>query len=195
MSNEIIKQAEEFFKDKEQWYSFLDLVENKNRIRDSWFTNLKEKINKCFAIDHVDEKWGYVSINLWDYRWFIKKYGKDSICLYFDGKSLCLWVNSNYFDSIKVTEYLQQEKYIPIISAFERQDEINASDNENKVCEHGNFRFIDEYDGYFDYDRLAWFAKYKSDELVQQLLIKIDKFRKNSLVTDLIIEINELTKK
>jgi hypothetical protein len=191
MFYEVLKQVEGDFSERTQWESFLELMGYKNPIRDAWFETLRTEINNCFAVENIVEKWGYISRNIWDYRWFINEFGHESFCLLFNGQSLHLWANKNIFNIVKITQLLQEKKFIPIISSFDRTDDINDENNEYKIIEKGNFIFGDASDGRYNHDQLAWYARYKTKSFVEQLKSKINKFRDNEEVTDLLIEINK----
>jgi hypothetical protein len=202
MSNEIVQQVEELFSDKEQWESFLELWKQKNAIRDTWWHDFSLQMKKCFVIEHAVEGWTYTSWGNWDCRWYLTKYGLDSLCLWgreWGGSySLSLWANSNVCKIEEISRLLQrgqENKYTPIVSAFDRLDFIGAENQSDKIIETGNFTFGgDSSDGNFDIDRLAWYAHYKPADLVAQMLAKVDRFR-NPEVTSLLMEINEETKK
>jgi hypothetical protein len=110
MSYEVLKQVEKDFSDREQWNSFLELMKYKDFIRNSWLEVLKAKLNACFAVENVVEKWGYTSKNIWKYRWFIQEFGQESLCLTFNSQSLHLWSNRSVLDIKKVTSLLQEKK-------------------------------------------------------------------------------------
>jgi hypothetical protein len=199
MVNDIVSQVEELFNDKEQFISFLDLTAQWDSIKNSWWQNFKSPVNKCFSMDNVVEEWGFVSWGYWDYRWFIKEFGEKSLCLWCrewaGNYSLLLWAEPNLYDTVRISKLLQEKKYLPIVSAFERIDEIPAPDNNVKIFEHGNYHFGDSMDGHFDMNRLAWYAHYEPEKFISQILNKIDRFRKEKEITDLLKEINTVTKK
>ena len=196
MTNQIAQQVDNFFSDKEQWDSFLEICQNKDQIRNFWFSKLKESINEQFVIKNVVDKWGFISWGIWDFRWFIKEFEKESLCLWYHTNTLHLWCNGNLYDRKKIFEMLQEKKYTPIVSAFERQDEIySAESSDHRIVERGNFCFGDRNDGHLDIDQLMWYANYRTDEFVTQLTEKVNRFRKNQEVTDLLIEINKEAKK
>lgn len=198
MSNEeVLVQVEKDFSERAQWRSFLELINYKNFIVNSWLGVLKTKLNTCFAVENVVEKWSYISKNIYDYRWFITEYGQESLCLLFNSVSLHLWANREYFDLKKISSLLQEKRYLPIISSFDRHDEIKGEDDEYKIIEIGNFSFdsTDSNDRhYYNNDQIAWYAKFKTEEFVQQIKNKVNKFRMDSNITDLLIEINEKCK-
>ena len=192
MSYEVLKQVEKDFSDRGQWNSFLELMKYKDFIRNSWLEVLKAELNTCFAVENGVEKWGYTSKNIWDYRWFIREFGQESLCLTFNSQSLHLWASRNVLDIKKATSLLQEKKFIPIVSAFERHDEIHGEDSDYKIIERGNFIFDadDSNDGHYSHDQIAWYAKYRTKDFVEQLKNKIDRFRRDNNITELFIEIN-----
>jgi hypothetical protein len=86
---------------------------------------------------------------------------------------------------------LNQQRYSPILSAFDRIDENHGEDSDYKIIERGNFIFNTDSDGYYNIAQLAWFANYKTLEFVEQIKTKIDNFRKNQEVTNLLVEKNK----
>jgi hypothetical protein len=191
MLYDVLKQVEDDFSDWAQWNSFLELMNYKNPIRDSWLEKLKTELNTCFAVENVVEKWGYVSLNIWDYRWFIREFGQGSLCLRFDS-SLHLWADRNVLNIQKVTSLLQEQEHIPIVSAFERPDIIYGADSDYKITEKGNFIFDDNdsNSGHYNADQIAWYARYRTGDFVEQVKNKIDRFRRDNKITESFIEIN-----
>jgi len=197
MVNEMSNQIEELFNDKDQWISFWNLAQKKEDIRKAWWESFKESVIKCFSVDNLVDGWDFTSSEAWEFKWFLKEYGEKSLCLRcsdWNGKySLLLWADPNLYDTKKIDELLDETKYMPIASAFERKDEI-PPDSNVIIAEKGNYYFGDEMDGDFGITRLAWYAHYKPDEFISQIINKIDKFRKNNEVTDLLKELNNLKK-
>jgi len=189
MFYEVLKQVEKDFSERTQWESFLELITYKDKILDAWFETLRSEINNYFAVENVIDKWGYVSKGIWDYRWFITEFNQESLCLLFDGCSFSLWVNSGFYDIKKISLFLFEKRYVPIISSFERTDDIKEN-QEYRIVEHGNFVFGDASDGKYNHDQLAWYARFKTKEFVEQIKNKVDRFRKNAEVTSLLAEIN-----
>lgn len=199
MVSDILTQVEELFSDREQWVSFLELSSQKDAIRNSWWQTFRTHMNKRFAIENVVDGWGFTSWGLWDYKWFLKDFGDKSLCLWsrewYGNYSLLLWADNNLYNAAKIANMLQEQKYLPILSAFERLDEIYAPDNPVKLLEHGNFKFgVDTMDGHFNIDRLAWYAHYQPSDLVTQIQKKINNFRSDGEITKLLLEINTETK-
>lgn len=197
MSNQVAQQVEEIFSDKEQWDSFLEICKNKDNIKGYWFSKFREKINEQFAINNISDSWGFSSWGIWDFKWFIKEFGRESLGIWYQGNSFYLSGNGNLYDGKQIFNMLQESKYTPIVSAFDRQDEIPSVEaNANiRIVERGNFYFGEYNDGYLDTDQLAWYAHYKTDDFVKQLIEKVDRFRKSEEITELLFDINMKTKK
>ena len=163
MVNETLNQVEEVFSDKEQWLSFWKLAEKKEYIRDSWWKTFKSSVEKCFKNDNIVERWEFTSWDTCDFKWFLKEFGDKSLCLWLsewnERYSLLLWADPDQYDKEKIEKLLEEERYSPIVSAFERQDEIPVNSNVH-IAEKGNFYFGDEMDGNFGVTRLAWYAHY-----------------------------------
>ena len=59
-----------------------------------------------------------------------------------------------------------------------------------------NYLFEGELsNGNLNIDKLAWYANYKTEELANQIITKVNKFIKNPEITEMFREINELSKK
>ncbi len=184
----LIEQVQDFFSTKQEWETFLELNRNKDLIRNNWFLKLKNKIN---AIP-LPDGWGTISWGYWDYRWFIKDYGSESLCLWLAGNSLRIWANRNVLDSKKVYDLLLDSRYSLIKSAFDEIYEIYDSNNEIRFEERGNFSFDGEpASGNIDIDKMAWYANYKTNELAEQIIIKVNKFITNQNITKMFREIDE----
>ena len=194
MAYEIIEQVKELFGDQEQYYSFLDIANQRNIIRDAWWRKFWQEMNK--TVSTVD-KWGYSATNLFDYRWYINELGTDSFGLYagnvWNKFSIGFWAPQNKYDIKKLSELLQESKYgEPIKEKFNRLDYIGNESTEWKYVEHIVFEGSNENEVY-DLERLGWYANYKTPELVSQVISKIDVFRKDSEIKDILLELNKKT--
>ena len=194
MANYVTEQVEEVFKEKQEWDSFLILCQNKDAIRNDWYSKLKSKVNEMVK-DSIPSQWGFISWGIWDYRWFIKDFEKESLCLWFTGNSLRLWANGDFYDRKKIFDLLQESKYSLIKSAFDRIDDIFDSTHDWRFIENGNFYFGDPADGRLDTDKLMWYANYRTEEFAKQIIDKVNKFITNPEITRLFIEINEQSRK
>lgn len=191
MNREFLKDAMDLFDTPEKWNSFIALSNKKNEINNEWYKKAKTGIISHFINDSV-EGWSYVNWNIWDYRWFLEDFGKESLCLWMFSNRIGLWLNGNLFDSKKATTLLSTEKYAPLLSVL-RPD--NIFDNDWKVFEVGNFSFDTVNDGHFESDKLAWYAGNETEKYVEQVVEKVNRIRKNSELTQLLREINEACKK
>jgi hypothetical protein len=194
MSFELIEQVEDLFKDRDQWTSFLELSNQRNAIRDSWFRDFMVTINKETK---PTLPWAFTSRNLYDYRWYISEYGVESFCLALDGfgnkLTLSLWAPQNKYDIKKLSEYLNQEDYSEKIKhKFDHIDSIGNESAEMKYVEHLSFIYDKKYDA-IDLDNLAWFAHYKTKETVTQVLNEVDKFINDKEITGIIMNLNKVT--
>lgn len=195
LSQEVFVQADEFFKEKKEWYSFLKLCEIKEDIITYWFNKYKHELNKYFQCTDFDEKntWLYRSKGL-ECRWYLKELGEESIYLVFQNHQLSLFGNLNLYSKEKIISLWNEPKYKPIISAFE-ETEIDRNPNSwLLISEKGKFRFNDDYDGNFDYQRLAWHANFNTKELVKQIINKVERFVKDDKITNLLLDLNRETK-
>jgi len=199
MEKETVEKVNEFFSEKDLWLSFWNLAGQRKDIRNLWWKTFKESMDKCFTVDNVIEGWSYISSGNMEFRWFLKGFDETSLHLIFrdwnEKYSLLLWADPKYYDTKEIDRLLEQEEYLPIIFAFKRRDSIPSNSNV-KVAEKGNFSFGDDpMNGDFEVTRLAWYANYKTDEFLSQIITKIDRFRKDKEVTDLLRKINNSTKK
>jgi hypothetical protein len=195
MANEIVKQVEEYFSAKEQWDTFLELSNQRNVLIASWYLTLRDALNKCFLTESVDEAWGFVTWGGNDYSWFLNKYGNDYIRIWLIRESLHLWINPSKIDLKEANRLLKTPEYSKILAAFERQQDPHLDDEHpHKMIERGNFYFGDIDDGQIGGEKFAWYAHYRTDKVVEQILKKINRFRE-SKITGLIEELIERTKK
>jgi hypothetical protein len=193
MSKDIVKQAMEMFDTVDKWNAFLNLIAKKDEIRNQWFLEAKNQIVDYFSKNVVDN-WSYSAWGVWDIRWYISSFTRDSLCLYWNGGySLNLWVNSNVHNSVNMSTLLQTPKYAALMTCFDRVDTVLEGDN--KLIERGNFSFECQFDGNFNSDQLSWYAGHETDKFVRQLVDKVERLRKNPEITALLMEINKVTKK
>ena len=193
MQKELINQAVKMFNASEKWNSFLELSNRKEEIRNQWFQTLKTSVTKRFCEDDVVNGWSFSSWGIWDCRWYLTEYGRESFCIWMcAGNKIALWANPSFHDSQQITNLLNTDKYSIIMSVL-RPDEVFTGDW--KLVECGNFDFESPYNGHLDPDRLAWFAGNETEKLTEQIVEKINRVRKNEAIFELFSEINRLTKK
>jgi hypothetical protein len=197
MANTIVKQVETYFSDKEQWDNFLEMHNNIGEILSQWYLTLKNALNQCFLTESIDDAWGFITQGRYntEYIWFLNEYGSDRIRIWQVQQNFHLWISSAYIDLPKATALLKTNKYSKILAAFERKDDPHLEEPQNpyKMIEYGNFTFGDIDDGQISAEKFAWYAHYKTDIVVEQILRKINRFRESG-VTALIKELIEETK-
>jgi len=194
MSYEIVSQVEELFKDKEQWDNFLDIANQRNIIRDTWWKKFQLKMNK--SVSSINS-WGYSSDNHFNYYWYITEFGINSFCLrtlnYYNKMILGLWAPQNKYNIKTLSELLQKEEYgEPIKAKFDRLIFVGNETNEWKYFEYIVPDDVKEIDS-FDIDRMAWYANNKTDELVSLFINKVNKFREDEEITKILIKLNNET--
>ena len=203
MSSYVTERVQDFFKDKNEWESFLQLDKHKDDIINDWFLKLKSKVIELANKSKPDD-WGFITLSWhWDFRWFVKKYGENSLSLWQRGRGdgtdnycLTIWANSNHFEKEKIFNLLQDSKYSLIQSTFDSIDEVCDISDECRFVEYGDYLFDDKSStGRVDSDTLAWYANYKTDELAKQIVENVNKFIKNPEITRMFCEINEIAKK
>jgi hypothetical protein len=194
MSYEIVTQVEDLFSDKEQWESFLDISNQRNLIRDTWWRKFLSEMNKSVK---TVQNWGYTANNHFDYHWYINEFGTNSFCLiaanYGNKFSLGFWAPQYKHDIKKLSELLQKEEYgEPIKAKFDRLIYIGNETTEWQYIENFVFDEAKENDN-LDLDKLAWYANYKTTELVSQVIAKVNKFREDAEITRILTELNRET--
>ena len=193
MQKELLNQAVQMFDSSDKWNSFLELSSSKDEIRNHWYQTLKTHITKRFWEEDKVNGWSLEAFGSWDYRWYLTEFGRDSFCINMNQNRIGLWVNPNFFISQRITELLKTENYSSIMATLRPDEGFNGE--WWKLSEFGNFEFESPYDGHFDLDRLGWFAGNKTEELVNQLSEKINRFRKDETIMKLFAELNREAKK
>ena len=194
MSYEIVSQVDNLFSDIEQWESFLDIANNRNLIRDTWWKKFMNEMHK--SINSIQD-WGYCANNQFDYRWYINEYGMNSFCLvgmnFWNKFSLGLWAPQNKYDIKALSELLQKEEYgEPIKAKFDKLDYIGNETTEWKYAENIILDGIKNTE-IIDLERLAWYANYKTQELVTQFILKVNRFREDKEIIKILSELNKKT--
>lgn len=192
MQKELVNQAMTMFDKDDKWNSFLELTSIKDEIIKKWYQKLKTTVTKKCCEEDVVNGWSFHAWTSWDFKWYLTEFGKESFCIWMWGSRIGLWANPNFHDSQKITDLLNSDKFSLIMSVL-RHDEVFSGDW--KLVEYGNFDFTSPYNSHFDEARLAWFAGNKSQELAEQIVVKVNKFRHNETITALFSELNRLTKK
>lgn len=192
MNQELIKQAMVMFDSPEKWNAFLELVGQKDAIRNQWQTKLKEEANKKFSTDESIDGWSFKSWGNWTMKWYQTKHGEDSIAIWFEDGQISLWCDSKIFRIEDIHKKLKTEEFKPLFDSFSRID--NSFEEGYLVKEIRNFSFNSPFDTKFDVDRLSWFAGNETENFLNQIVEKVNKFRKDEKINSLLDELNSSTK-
>lgn len=194
MSQEITKQAQELFDTPEKWEAFLELKNQSDKIYYSMFGKLKPLMHKKFIEEDVVAGWEAKQFHTCDMRWYLKEFGEQSISLYWGWhKQIRLWVFPDKNDVTKIHELMKTSEYAKLFSGFERVD--GSISHEYIAYEEGNFHFDSDFDGYYTDWQLAWYAGNRSSEFVEQIAAKVNRFRKDEALTELLYKLNKETKR
>ncbi len=194
MSLEIITQAHTLFDTPQKWEAYIALKVQNEQIIKSWYQKMLSKANLYFSNNPV-EGWGFHSWNPWDMRWHLNEFGNDSIELWYrSAVEFGIWFNPAFYDQAKVYKLLKDTRHSKIISAMESTN-AGIYQGQYIASERGNFEFGSPHDRNFNWETLGWYAGNRSDEFVEQLARKVDRFRKNKEITDLLGELNRVSTK
>ncbi|GAL85569.1 hypothetical protein MYP_2798 [Sporocytophaga myxococcoides] len=199
MQQEFLNMATTVFDNVDKWNAFIDLYNNKDAIRVTWVNKLKQSLIEHFRIKDIAIGWEFnVYGDMNCCKWYLTDFGPDSLCLRFwvnygGNPGLMLWVHKDKFDSAKITESLRNEKYIPLLAAL-KADRVEINDWDKAISEK-QFYFDSPFDGNFDYDHFAWYAGNETEKVVNQIADKVNKIRKSQELTNLLIELNQSSRK
>lgn len=191
MNQELLKQAKALFDSPEKWNAFLELVWQKDAIRAQWYQALKEEIDKAFKTNYFADAWDFKIRGSFSYQWFLKAHTENSISLWFEDGIFSLFASDSH-DIEEIYKLIKTETFAPLTNCFERID--NSFQGGYIIKEERNFSFGNPYDSRFDVDRLSWFAGNKTTDLAIQIAEKVNKFRLDKQMTQLLSELNQLTK-
>ncbi|MDD2987272.1 hypothetical protein [Flavobacterium sp.] len=193
MNQELLKQAKAMFDSPEKWNAFLELVWQKDEIRNQWFLKLKEEANKKFSTEEFVEGWVFNSWGVWDLHWYQKEHGDKSIGLLIGWwGEMTLYCNGEFYDTVKIHDLLRSERFAPLLSCFNRIDRFYEGGR--LAIETRNFSFDSPHDTKFDADRLGWYAGNRTEDFLNQIAAKVNRYRKDEEMNSLLHELNLLTK-
>jgi len=197
MQKEIINQAIELFDTHDKWYAYLELANQKDQIINTYLQRVKQPLLKYFVENPVEgwvcEPWGDPN---YDLRWYLNDFGKKSLALALGWRfQFHLHLeDTEKFDSKRIDELLKSE-YALILSAFDRID--RQFEPTTKAMESRNYSFDCPSDYSFDnsqLDKFAWYAGNHTESLVEQIIKKVERFRRDEEITKMLYEINEKSK-
>lgn len=192
MEKELLNEVVKIFDSCEKFLSFWELATQKDVIKEHLSKPIKPLLDKYFKENKVDG-WSYTECGTpyIDACWYLKEFGKGSLAirLGFFFQIRLLEEDLLKFNRNKISELLKNDEYSPLFDAFERRD------FEEKygchIIEVGNYYFGDQNDGRFNEEQSAWFATYETQKMAEQIIAKIERFRKNEVVTNLLRKLNE----
>ena len=188
-----IDQINELFKaKKEQWYSFLDLANDKQNIINAWWKDFFKRMNK--EVRDIGN-WKHKLKSEYFCCWFIKDFSSESFCL-----NVFWWENNfslslggvplNKDALIILSHLLKEDGYEKLLTAkFDKLDDINKDGDKHKYVEHCNF--IMGRDEINNIEKLAWYAHYEPENLLNEITKKINKFIADENITEIITKINK----
>jgi len=197
MQKELLNQAIEIFETYEKWNAFIELTNQKESMKWHFFKKLKQPLLTYFNNNPVSgwicEPWGNHD---YDLRWYLKDFGKNSIALAIGWTfHFVLHIeDTTGFDTKKIDDLLRSE-YSMILSSFDRVD--RQFEHQLKVVEVRNYSFNCPYDTNFDntqLDNLAWFAGYETESFVKQIIKKVERFRQDVDLTNMLYNLNAESK-
>jgi hypothetical protein len=195
MNDSLFKETVKIFEDVNKWTNFTELYNVKERVQNSWISKLDNALKTRFVSEDINPKWSYKNINNGrDCRWFLSEFGENSLCFTWEilqSGQFSLW-NSGSHNAQKIFELLKDEKFKPLVIGFQRIDKSVGTGYQ--FVENGNFYFNDFDDGNLTNDKLVWYAGNRTQDFLEQLSAKINRFRNDELLTGLLIELNEATK-
>lgn len=194
MQQILINQSMVMFDTPEKWNAFLELHSIKDLIKNQWYEKLRISLLSRFNKDEAMDKWKFSFSNgHQDYRWYLAEFNSESLCLRTCNlTTFGLWFNPGNHDSKKIYNLLHTSKYSIILDIL-RPDQLFPA-NDWVLQETGNFSFNSPYNSQFNEEHLSWFAGNETDKLTDQIVEKINRFRKDETITGLIAEINRDTK-
>jgi hypothetical protein len=183
MENELIEHAVKFFETPEKWNAFLEMVQQKDKIKEYMYKKLEDRIYQHFKQKQYNGLEFDKSGNhfIWGFECADK-----TIWLELHQENLKFCVNNGshegYIEKLKSAEYSFFCSYTNLNEVFD--DKIDMQDNNWSFVD-----FISELDG----DHLAWYAENKTNEFLNQIKEKIDRFATPE-IQNLIKDLHEKTK-
>lgn len=195
MDQEEINQAVQFFNTPEKWAAFTALSGQLDTLKRAMTRTAISRANTYFQFEHTAPGWSFKQIHPAEFAmiWYLTAFGEGSICLVFSwGGELVLEVRGNDTHDVELaTRLVREQKFSALMSCFERVDVW--WEHRFMGREKFNFSFGSALDGQFDPMRLAWYAQYETEKLLDQLRAKVARFQTPEM-TELLTELNALTK-
>ncbi|MET4104783.1 hypothetical protein [Hymenobacter sp. UYP22] len=197
MKTEEINQALTLFDTPEKWDAFISLAKHHEQLKQAMFQKAFVRISRYFRSEHQAPGWSYKPINGNNLAmvWHLVQYDDFSICLVLAWQGEFVLevrgANQNH-DLAKVVELLAQPKFNKLLSCFERID--RGVEGHFLARERFNFSFGSPSDTQFGPFRLAWYAQFKTEQFLDQIVAKVAPFQTPEM-TELLGELNRLTRR
>jgi hypothetical protein len=192
---EIVNLLDKYFEGKEKGMldNFCELSNQKDALITSWYLHFGAALKKRFQAEK-NEAWEFEGWN-YDWHWFLKDYGRDCIRINIDSHDFELWINPEKIDSQKANRLLLDYKYCKILEAFDKPQGMNLTDSQApiKIVEKNIFS-LNDIDNRPINSEFAWYARYRTEVVVKQILERVNRFR-DSEITTLLKELIEETRK
>lgn len=192
MNIELLNQVSNIFDTSEKWAAHMELLKSHDSLKNLWYARLAESLKRRFLTEDIIDGWQFRLNSNTEMQWFLTEFGENSISLWLERSDFSLFAHITHQPE-KVKEYLKTQKFSPLISCFGRIDSHFQNDG-YMVREIGNFSFNSPSDTKIDSEQLAWYAGNRTNEYIEQITQKVNRIRRNSENTALLIELNELTK-
>lgn len=186
------------FDTAEKWSAFIEMANHKDAFKHYFFSKPKELLLKYFRENPVN---GWVCESDPNDKTaiicYLQEFGKGSLLLKlgWDYEFHLLVANQGEFNTDKIDDLLRSE-YSMLLSGFDRVD--RSYEKQTKAMEYRNYSLGSIYDTRFidveEVEQFAWYAGHKTEELVEQIIEKVERFRKDSEMTRMLRELNTETK-
>ena len=192
MQNQDIAQAVALFDTSDKWNAFLDLCDQRDRIRNAMWKKLVRQGSQAFQ--KQPEGWKFESLNPEEpsFIWYLSEYGSKSICIVFGWQGQFYMELRNGPSSEKIDEINQllvSMQFQAIQKGFSRIDEYWKGIW--PFNERYNFSFETPWDEDFHPNQLAWYAHFQTTDFIEQIEAKIAKFQTTEM-TQVLSELNRL---
>ena len=153
------------------------------------------RANSYFHKEHTAPGWSFKQIypDEFGMLWYLTAFGEYSTCLVlaWSGEFALEVRSRNEGEVTAVTQLLKDSKFSVLMTCFERVDVW--WDGRFVGREKFNFSFGSASDTRFGPFRLAWYAHFETEKLLNQMAAKVARFQTPEM-TALLTELNELTR-
>lgn len=193
MQNELITDASKLFPTFDHWQSFLELLNQKDAIKDFWFIDATTRIRRHF-MDSLNTEWGFEPFGSpqRDTRWFLREFGPDSLAIsfaFYYRFDLKIW-NAQRFAAKPVTDGLKTSDFGSVLLAFGQIDRQGEWGSE--LIQTNGFSFGEGGRRPNTDLELAWFAAHETEAFVAQAVEKIERFTSSQEATEALRKLNQM---